>query len=139
MGQKSVWLGGKAKSLNEPQGAPIKPGLMWIMAGLAAHFHGVLSGRCHYHPLQSQTHGVESFFHLMNSSRSCPLESKDLKERVEQECEGKRKQIKIYSCSVPGRMSSTFLQGRAHRYLSQPCFASWGVWDRILGNRGNTF
>lgn len=78
----------KQKSLNEPQGAPIKPGLTWIMA---AHLHGVLRGRCHFHPQQSHTHEVESFFHLMNSSRSCLLESKDLKERVEQECEGREK------------------------------------------------
>lgn len=52
--------------------------------------------------IKSQTHEVKSFFHLMNSNRSSLLESKYMKERGEQECDGRRERIKIYSHSVPG-------------------------------------
>lgn len=92
MGQKtSVWLGGKANK-EIPKGATRGSHQAWLDVDKgwpSCSLHGVLSGKCHCRPQQSQTHEVESFFHLMNNRSSCLLESKDLKKRVNRSVRGR--------------------------------------------------
>lgn len=91
---------------------------------------------------QSSKHTDQSHFSTWwTVTEAVSFHQKTWEKPSEQECDRRKKRIKIYSFSIPGGpnewLSSFVLWKTDH--LSQPCFDSWILWNIILGNRENTF